>query len=647
MEPKKNIFSYFVIGIYLISVLYLISSGISTLGTGQEYPYLLQGILLVALLLIWLMINGIAGISIRLDIEKRLAGKEKWLKLIEFVLVFLVMTAALILRIKYIQAMPMKPESDFKTYYEIADLLKKGTLIKDGPGYCDYIAMFPHVYGYPYLLSIVFGIFGTSVQTAQYFNIVLAVLTVFLVYRTGRIAGGRGCGLVCLVLAAFWPSQIVYINMVASEYLFSFLLILSLYMFIKTLKEYSGDTRYPVRGVLLHILLGAVLAVTSAVRPMALILLITIIICIFTQKMKIPARLPKDQPLTLRILEKGWFRCLIVAVVYFSISSFISLGISYTVDEELASGSASFGYNLLVGLNEESYGGWNQEDADYLYDSFDQTGSATEAHLACRDLAVMRLQRSPEGMLNLFVHKFQILWSNDDYGSTWNILFMDQQGTLTKARETFLYEIRDINNIVYLIVVAFAGIGGIFLWRRGNGINYPFVLVFVGTLGMHLFVENQNRYHYHVLFMFILMAGYTVKEIYEMNRQKIMMTKSEDQYKRSDQIENQKKIEELRKEEEELIKLRQEAMQIKFDMKSALEKGLITVSVSEAYKENIADEPVDESKEIIDEEKMEKDRKDLHSGDNYLQHRGHMRDDLLDKESQEQNRKHDRKHNKK
>lgn len=634
MEPKKNIFSYFVIGIYLVAVLYLISSGISTLGTGQEYPYLLQGIFLVALLLIWLLMNGLAGISIRIDIERRLAGKEKWLNLIEIVLVIVVLAAAVLLRLRYIQEMPMQPESDFKTYYEIADLLKKGTLIKDGPGYCDYIAMFPHVFGYPYFLSIVFGLFGTSVKIAQYFNIVLAVLTVFLVYRIGKIVGGRGCGLICLILAAFWPSQIVYINMVASEYLFSFLLILSLYIFIKTLKAFSGNTSHSVSGVFLHIILGVILAITSMVRPMALILLITIIICILTQKMKIPVRLPKDQPLTLRILEKGWFRCLIIAVVYFSISHFLSMGISYTVDEELASGSASFGYNLLVGLNEESYGGWNQDDADYLYDSFDQTGSATEAHLACRDLAVMRLRRSPEGMLNLFVHKFQILWSNDDYGSTWNLLFMDQQGTLTKARETFLYEIRDINNMMYLIVAAFAGIGGIFLWRKGNGINYPFILIFVGTLGMHLFVENQNRYHYHVLFMFILMAGYTVKEIYELNRKKVRITKNENECKQSDLEEKQKKIEELRREEDELTKLRQEAMQSRFDMKEALEKGLITVSVSEVYKVNNEDKSIDESKEVVDEEKMEKDRKNLHDGDNYLQHRGHMRHDLFDKKSE-------------
>ena len=133
----------------------------------------------------------------------------------EAAVVILVLAAGFIIRIRYLQSMPMEPESDYKTYYEIADLINRGTLLKEGPGYCDYIAMFPHVFGYPYVLAVLFRIFGTSVQTAQYFNVVLAMGTVFLAYRTGKAAGGRICGLSALFLTAFWPSQILYINMVA------------------------------------------------------------------------------------------------------------------------------------------------------------------------------------------------------------------------------------------------------------------------------------------------------------------------------------------------------------------------------------------------------------------------------------------------
>lgn len=590
MEPRKNLFSYFVISLYLIAVLYTLVSGVAALGSGQEYPYLLQGAFLVILLFVWLALNGITGIFARLDIRKRLKDKEKILKYVEAAVVIIVLAAGTFIRMRYLQLMPMEPESDYKTYYEVADLINRGTLLKEGAGYCNYIAMFPRAYGYPYVLAILFGLFGTSVQTAQYFNVVLAMGTVYLAYRIGKTIEGSICGLAALFLTAFWPSQILYINMVASEYLFSFMFILCLFLFIKTMKEYTADTKKPVRGVLLHFAIGVLLSLTAAVCPMALILLITIVICILPQKMRLPVKLPIDQPLSLRILGKGWMRCLIIVITYFCVSKFISVGISYTIDQEIASGTSSFGYNLLVGLNEQSDGGWNKEDTDYLYDALELTGSATQAHTLCRDLALERLKNS-KGMFNLFARKFQLLWSNDDYGSTWNIFFMDQQGTLTRSREEFFYGVRDINNLFYLTLAAMAGVGGFFLWKRGNGVTYPFILIFLGTAGMYLFVESQNHYHYHVLFMFALLAGYTIKEIYEMNYCKVLAGQAEKERRIREKEEDEKKMEFLLKEEEELKKRREEAMGCRFDMMDALKKGYITVSISEAYEREEEQEP--------------------------------------------------------
>ena len=171
MEPRKNVFSYFVIILYITAVLYILISGVTALGEGQEYPYLLQGVFLVMLLAVWLALNGITGMLARFDIGNRLKAREQVLKYVEAAVVILVLAAGFIIRIRYLQSMPMEPESDYKTYYEIADLINRGTLLKEGPGYCDYIAMFPHVFGYPYVLAVLFRIFGTSVQTAQYFNV--------------------------------------------------------------------------------------------------------------------------------------------------------------------------------------------------------------------------------------------------------------------------------------------------------------------------------------------------------------------------------------------------------------------------------------------------------------------------------------------
>ena len=581
MLSRKNLFQYFAVSVYFVSLIYTLAGGVFSLGQGQEYPYLPSGVFLALLLVGWLMLNGGSGLIARIDPDRRLpklAGGRG----VETAFAILALTIAAILRIRVVLTMPVQVESDYRTYYEVAGLLARGALRTEGPGYCDYIAMFPHVYGYPFALSLVFRIFGTSVKAALYFNVALSVLTVFISYRTARLAGGRLCGGVALLLTALWPSQILYVNMVASEYLFSCMLMFAMYLFVKSIKEYDSDAKHPAAGVLLHILLGAWLALTAAVRPMALLLLIAIVICVCFERQRLPARRTEDQPVSLVFLSRGWMRCLLVIAVYLGVSALVSTAIANAIDAQPASGTTSFGYNLLVGLNAESEGGWNQEDADYLYAALEETGSASEAQMACRDLAMRRL-RDAKGIINLFLHKFQVLWMNDDYGTTWNLLFMEQQGTLTEARESFLYAARGIGNIFYLLVVAFAAIEGIFLWKRGCGLAYPFLLMYLGTVAMHLLLENQNRYHFHALFMLAILAAFGVRDICAASRVRVQQRLEERRTLAQQKQEDAMKKNALLREEEHLTELRQQAMQSRFDVRDALEKGYITVRVSKAY----------------------------------------------------------------
>lgn len=579
MLPRKNSFGYFAISVYILSLIYMLAGGVMTLGDGSEYPYLQSGLFLILLLGGWLLLSGGSGLLARLDGEGRLR-RLPWLKYVEALAVVAVLGLGTLLRVLVARTMPMRPASDYQTYYEVAELLAKGTLTADGPGYCDYIAMFPHVFGYPFALSLVFRLLGgASVATAQNFNILLSVATSFIAYRTVRLAGGRLSGMVALLLTAFWPSQIIYVNMIASEYLFSFLLMLSIHLYVRTLRIDVAHESRPVWGVCEHILLGVCLAAAAAVRPMALLLIITILICTGFEKGRLPVRLSGDQPISLIFLSKGWLRCFLILLVYLAVNALMTIGATNAVDRDLASGSTSFGYNLLVGLNEASDGGWNQEDADYLYAALERTGSASEAHLACLDLAVQRLGNARE-MINLFLHKFQVLWANDDYGTTWNLLFMDQQGTLTPERERLLLAVRGWGNLFYLLVISLAAIEGIYLWQRGPGIAYPFLLMVLGTVALHLLVENQNRYHFHALYMLAMLAALGVRHVCEASRARVQQRLEERRMAARLALEDSEKRKALLREEERLVRLRQEAMRSQFDMKAALEKGLVTVRVT-------------------------------------------------------------------
>lgn len=583
MACKKNWFYYFSISFSVVGFLYIFVSSITSLGAAQEYPYLPKGLMILGIFAGWIMVQFVSKLLVRFEIAEKFSVQKKNALIIEGILVVLILAAATGVRMWVIRNFPITPTSDYKTYYEIADLLLRGTIQKEGKGYCEYIAMFPHVYGYCTILKIAFSIWGTSAAVGLNLNLVFSVATVFLVYRIGRQCGGRIAGIIAMLLCAFWPSQVLYGSILSAEPSFTFLVFLCADLFLAvTLKTRTSNADY-FRAAAGYIVIGVLIGLAAGVRPMAMILLIAIVICMVPLKEELPAKPLNDIPLLQRFLSMGWVRCVLIFLPYIIVSNINSTNIELAIDRDLASGSTSFGYNMLVGLNADSDGGWNEEDKNLLYDTMEQTGSASQAHMACRDLAIQRLVGNPVGIFNLFIHKYELLWGNDDYGSTWNIAFSDEQGNLTSWRSAFLYQMRDINNIVYAITIFFAMMGLLFLYKGKANYLYIFVLVYLGTVAMHLLVESQNRYHYFVLQVFMLLAGFGIQSLY--NDCKNAKAKKSEQLVSTENLEDvkQNQMDIYKEAEEEIAAMRSEALANVFDMKTALEQGHIVMTVSEAY----------------------------------------------------------------
>jgi len=586
MKINKNWFYQFCTALSIIGILFILISVFSIIGEGQEYPYLHKGLLIIEIFAAWLIIQILASLTARFEITKKLLLHKKWINIIEAIFVIIMLSIAIIIRVVVINTFPMEPASDYKTYYEIAVLLKEGTIQTLGKGYSDYIAMFPHVMGYCYILKTAFVWFGTSILVGQYLNVFFAVSTIFFLYRIARKLGGRLTGLLALIFSTFWISQVLYVTMLSAEYAFTFFLYGSIWLFISLLNNYDGNTQKSRHAIILHLLLGALIAITSAIRPMGVILLIAIILCILPQKMKLPNIPRNDIPLTKRMLEKGWIRCVLIIIPYFIISGIITTNIEIVVDKTLPSATTSFGYNMLVGLNVDSIGGWNEEDANLLNDSMEATGSATEAHIICRDLAFTRLTNNPKELFNLIVHKYELLWGNDDYGSTWNIVFADEQGTLTNTKSDFLYKVRHYNNIIYAIVIFFSIIALIYLLQRDGSGAYVLLLVYLGTAAAHLIVESQNRYHYFVLQIFMFFAalgiGYIFKD--EQNKRISLLYKKEEEHLLKE--EEQRMLTKYDNLEKKAVELIESSMVNTFDMEAALKHGHVIMTVTPAYEKN-------------------------------------------------------------
>ncbi|MEY8354648.1 hypothetical protein AALB39_15000 [Lachnospiraceae bacterium 54-53] len=583
MKLEKNWFYNFCVALSVVGMAYILICGVSGIGGNQEYPYAMKGMLIFVFFLAWIGIHFFALLSARLGIAGKLARRKKLSAGLEALYVFLVLAAALILRYAVVLGLPMEPASDYKTYYEIAQLLKNGTLQVQGEGYCDYIAMFPHIMGYCYILKNVFILGGTSVFNGQFANILFSVGTVFLIYRIGRRLGGRLAGALALTAAAFWPSQILYGNMLAAEYAFSFFFYLAVLLFLHLVMDYDGTTKHAVRGIFLHIFLGCLLAVTAAIRPMALILLIAMILCLFPLKTKLPNIPQNSISVWVRFLGKGWLRGALILVSYMILSGILTTNIELTINRSVPSFSESFGYNLLVGLNTEAQGGWNEEDSQFLYDSLESTGSPVQAQIASRDQAVARLTSDPKAAFNLFINKYELLWGNDDYGATWNLAFLKEQNELTPERETFLNRAKEVNHVVYMVFILLSLMTLVCLLQRKASYLYVLILVYLGTAAIHLFVESQNRYHFHVLPVIMIMASVGVGYIFEnaaafVRSSDLRRKEKEEQQRREEDV-----LKQFEEEEHQAIENRYKSMTNAFDMRSAIHNGNVIVTVSEKY----------------------------------------------------------------
>lgn len=455
MSRKKNLLDYLALTLFIMCMGLALSASLEYVTRATEREYLGQGI--------WVL--SMAGLSLLALLLGRISRKcgQKMQPLPKNI-VMIVFGAVLVgvgvyLRLWVIWNIPVEPDSDFETYYRMANHLLNDTLMSaEGAVDRRYIALYPHTIGFPMLiLWPTFAIFGASVRNALYANLVCSVISILLAGHIARRIAGRTGALVAVALMSLWPSHILFSNMVATEPSFTMLILLAADMMTSILDRRKGSL-YDV-------------APSRMLGVMAL-------------------------------------------VCYLVTGSVISRAISDIIGEQPASGLYASGYNLMVGLNTQSNGLWNETDSEFFAQAYDATKSATGAHQACMEVAAQRIQSEPENVLNLMVYKFRDLWRTDDFGIDWNLLWTEQQGTLTPELRSLLESIRPIGRVMYMAVLLFAALGAMEAWRRRlapNAMILICMLFFLGTALSHMLLETQVRYHYNMIPFLILLAAWTVR----------------------------------------------------------------------------------------------------------------------------------------
>lgn len=402
---------------------------------------------------------------------------------------FLMMVLCFVIRMCWVLRYRIEPYGDYAMFHYAADSLSKSFDISDiGTSLPRYLAMFPHIFGYASFLSLVFSVFGSSPITAAITNVVLSTISAALIYYIGKKLIGRWLAVAASLIWIFFPSQITYNMLVFSEPYYTMLLLASIALFLFMWEHLADDPYWKL--VLTGGLMGGVLALVNAARPVAPIVIIAFVVVLFV-----------IQPIRKDTVGKK-------AAVFAGLCVIYVMGVllnHWIFEKRIGEVPASVpGYSIYIGFNEESKGRWNQEDGALLSKYFENKElSPEEVQRKMLDAAVDRIKYGNINYPRLFYQKTWGLWGLDEGGAAY--------GKEVMAHPEAVFA---LSNGYYYFIWILSIIGVLSLYhKKEQKVLYLLPLYVIGLGMAHMFVESTIRYHYSAVLSLSLIAAYGLWEV--------------------------------------------------------------------------------------------------------------------------------------
>ena len=388
---------------------------------------------------------------------------------------FLLVTGtALLTGAAWLLSTRVSPMLDFARMYDTAAALAAGEPIPDPA----YQALFPHLLGYPFFLSLFFRVFGPSAAVAQALNLLLSLSVAALLFSIGKkllgVAGGLAAGLIW----ALTPSHILLLSLVASEPLHIALTLLAVRIYL------SASVRAPVWA-----LLGLTAGLSSLIRPVGPVYLLAFALCgvVFAKGNRPRLILP----------------VLAMAAAYLSVT---------------AATAGGFGWNLYLGMNRDSDGGWNAADYAVLEARLDEGLPAREIQSLFTAEAFGRMGERVRdgGLLRFIAKKFSRVWSQDSFTVYWLSEGRREDSPLEiTSRAGFLTA---LCNLGYGFLLGCCALSLFRLVKTGGDAFVLPVTVLTGVVFLFLLLEANPRYHYAGSAILCLLAAGCAVELKTHNK---------------------------------------------------------------------------------------------------------------------------------
>ncbi|MEN1760690.1 glycosyltransferase family 39 protein [Anoxynatronum sibiricum] len=455
-----------------------------------------------------------------------------------FVFPVLVTGLAAAPRFVWMRLVETTPLWDFARYLNYAR-----SIVGGDPGAIAQIrGVFPHLTGYPLILSWVMQLFGTETAVARWFNFFCGLVTVLLLYELGKRAFSPRVGRGAALLFALWPGQIYYGNVLGGEHLFTMLLVGVLLLFVMATHLESGAGIFP-KAWGLALAAGALLSLAHVVRPVASLLFPAFLLYLglkpfdgelqgrsirgihhlekgrpdtaesHTASDDVQEAAAVKKPVTSKrkplqvwqqiLLGRGIVLALVVAGFLLTLTT---LNAIYEPQVLVPLGKTGAGFNLYVGTNQASRGMWSADDwaiiEEYDYD-FDRI------HEEAWRRGMERIREDYRDFWLLVERKFAIQWAVSDYGFYWGMLELDRVTAVSLWAEEYRQELQVLSQVHYLNLM-WLTLAGLWLTRqrRMASFNAFIAILFFGFIAMHVLIEVQSRYHHSLVPLFMLSAAY-------------------------------------------------------------------------------------------------------------------------------------------
>ena len=258
-----------------------------------------------------------------------------------------------------------------------------------------YIAMFPHLYTYIFLLGNVMKIVGTNYTAVILLNLIFEIIGAIFFYLLIKKLEKYDIKK-SILLYLFNPFNILWTTICFPVIVPNTMFIIIVYVFTLMKKNEILNKK-----ITYSIILGIILGISNTFRPIVIIYIIALIIWFILKSLK------------QRKITRDYYIPLIVIISIYILSNLILNNyISNKIEIKLP--DTKYGWTIYVGSNYDSKGMWNQNDSLYMNELYSKNDNE-RTHKLLLDKGIERYKKLNVRIIPLVAYKANILGNDFEY----------------------------------------------------------------------------------------------------------------------------------------------------------------------------------------------------------------------------------------